>query len=109
MVFQDLHTGNISRYWRTELLETTTPPFATGEDTLIVTFFTPAEVQRMLVLSWSIEVTVIDLFAEFRCETNGSPVVGRKGLINSLAYYRLDHLIPGEKKAMRALILSGGP
>ena len=109
MVLQDLHTGDISRYWRTELLEMTTPPFVTGEDTLIVTFFAPAEVQSMLSLSWSIEVAVIDLFAEFRCATNGNPVVGHKGLIHALAYHQLDHLIPGEKEAMRVLIRSGGP
>ena len=29
--------------------------------------------------------------------------------LNALAYYQLDHLIPEQKDAMRALILSGGP
>ena len=109
MVVQDLRTGDISRYWRDELLEMKTPPFKTGGDTLLLTFFACAEIQSMLALKWPTNVTVIDLFAEFRCATNGNPDVDRKGLINALAYYQLDHLIPEQKDAMRALILSGGP
>ena len=109
MVVQDLRTGDISRYWRDELLEMKTPPFITGGNTLLLTFFASAEIQSMLALNWPTNVIVIDLFAEFRCATNGNPDVGRKGLINALAYYQLDHLIPEQKDAMRALILSGGP
>ena len=30
MVVQDLRTGDISRYWRDELLEMKTPPFQNG-------------------------------------------------------------------------------
>jgi DNA polymerase-1 len=109
MVAQDLRTGDISRYWRDQLLEMKTPPFITGGNTLILTFFASAEIQSMLALKWPTNVSVIDLFTEFRCATNGNPDVGRKGLINALAYYQLDYLIPEQKDAMRALILSGGP
>ena len=109
MVVQDLRTGDISRYSRDALLELKNPPFETGGDTLLLTFFACAEIQSMLALKWPTNVTVIDLFAEFRCATNGNPDVGRKGLINALAYYQLDHLIPEQKDAMRALTLSGGP
>lgn len=63
----------------------------------------------MLALNWSTDVSIIDLFAEFRCETNGNPDISRKGLVNALGYYELNHLIPEEKEEMRSLILSGGP
>lgn len=63
----------------------------------------------MLALGWDIEMSVIDLFAEFRCQTNGNPNVGRKSLIGALQFYGLDPLIPEQKDSMRDLILSGGP
>ena len=75
----------------------------------MVSYFAPAEVQSMLALGWDVDVSVIDLFAEFRCQTNGNPNVGRESLINALQFYGLDHLIPKEKDSMRDLILSGGP
>ncbi|MDC0130493.1 DNA polymerase [Planktomarina temperata] len=86
-----------------------TPPFETGEDVAIVSYFAPAEVQSMVALSWTINVSVIDLFAEFRCQTNGDPNVGRKSLVSALQFYGLKQFIPEEKDSMRDLILSGGP
>ena len=109
MVSQNIKTMKINRVWRDQLLEMKTPPFNMGENTLLITYFAPAELQSMLALNWSTEVSVIDLFAEFRCETNGNPDISRKGLVNALGYYELNHLIPEEKEEMRSLILSGGP
>ena len=70
MVVQDLNTNEVSRYWATELYDMSDPPFETGEDVALITYFAPAEVQSMLTLQWSIDVSIIDLFAEFRCYTN---------------------------------------
>jgi DNA polymerase I len=109
MVVQNVHTGEISRVWRDELRNMKTPPFETEEDIVILTYFAPAEIQSMLALDWSTNVSVIDLFAEFRCETNGNPNIIRKRLVDALSHYHLEHLIPEEKEAMRSLILSGGP
>ena len=85
------------------------PPFETGQDVALITYFAPAEVQSMLALNWSIDVSIIDLFAEFRCYTNGDPRVSRRGLVHALDYFGLTDLIPDEKEDMRTLILSGGP
>lgn len=63
----------------------------------------------MLALRWSIDISIIDLFAEFRCYTNGDPNVIRRGLVYALDYFDLTDLIPDEKEDMRTLILSGGP
>ena len=109
MVIQNIKTMKISRVWHDQLLEMKTPPFNMGENTLLITYFAPAEIQSMLALDWSTDVSIIDLFAEFRCETNGNPDISRKGLVNALSYYGLNYLIPEEKKEMRTLILSGGP
>ena len=109
MVIQNIKTMEISRVWYDQLLEMKIPPFNMGENTLLITYFAPAEIQSMLALNWSTEVSIIDLFAEFRCETNGNPDISRKSLVNALGYYELNHLIPEEKEEMRSLILSAGP
>ena len=77
MVVQNVRTGEISRVWLDELGKMKTPPFETEEDIVILTYFAPAEIQSMLALDWSTNVSVIDLFAEFRCETNGNPNIIR--------------------------------
>jgi len=109
MVIEDLRSGEVSRYWRDDLCEMRTPPFETGEDIALLSYYAPAEVQSMLALGWDVDVSVIDLFAEFRCQTNGNPNVDRKSLISALQFFNLDHLIPEEKDSMRDLILTGGP
>ena len=77
MVIEDLRSGEVSRYWRDDLCEMRTPPFETGEDIALLSYYAPAEVQSMLALGWDVDVSVIDLFAEFRCQTNGNPNVDR--------------------------------
>ena len=109
MVVQDLRSGEVSRHWQDDLQKMKTPPFETGEDIALVCYFAPAEMQSMLALGWDLDVSVIDLYAEFRCQTNGDPNAGRKSLVNALQFNKLDHLIPKEKDSMRDLILSGGP
>ena len=109
MVVQDLRSGEVTQHWQDDLQKMKTPPFETGEDIALVCYFAPAEVQSMLALGWGLDVSVIDLFAEFRCDTNGDPNVGRKSLVSALQFNGLDHLIPEEKDSMRDLILSGGP
>jgi len=109
MVVQDLRSGEVIRHWQGDLQNMKTPPFETGEDIALVCYFAPAEVQSMLALGWGLDVSIIDLFAEFRCQTNGNPNVGRKSLVSALQFNGLDHLIPEEKDSMRDLILSSGP
>ena len=109
MVVQDLRSGEVIRHWQGDLQNMKTPPFETGEDIALVCYFAPAEVQSMLALGWGLHLSIIDLFAEFRFQTNGNPNVGRKSLVSALQFNGLDHLIPEEKDSMRDLILSSGP
>jgi DNA polymerase-1 len=109
MVVQNLRSGEVSRHWQNDLQKMKTPPLETGEDIALVCYFAPAEVQSMLALGWGLDVSIIDLFAEFRCQTNGNPNVGRKSLVSALQFNGLEQFIPEEKDSMRDLILSGGP
>ena len=52
---------------------------------------------------------VLDLFAEFRCLTNGKAKLVGNGLVDALIYYGLPHIDIGEKQEMRALSMRGGP
>ena len=109
MVIQDLRSGRIERYWRDELIAMLVPPFDTGETTLLVSYFAPAELQCMITLDWCTEVSLVDLYAEFRCMTNGDADVTRRSLISALAHFGLEDLIPNAKDETRDLILTGGP
>jgi DNA polymerase-1 len=52
---------------------------------------------------------ILDLFTEFRCQTNGLPTVAGRSLIGALTAYGLDNIGAVEKTEMRDLILRGGP
>ena len=52
---------------------------------------------------------ILDLFTEFRCQTNGLPTVAGKGLIRALAAYGLDSIGAIEKDEWRNLVMRGGP
>src|SRR5262249_35571509 len=52
---------------------------------------------------------VLDLYAEFRCRTAGLAPPHGHGLIGALLYYGLAAMDAAEKRAMRELILRGGP
>ena len=51
---------------------------------------------------------MLDLFTEFRCQTNGLPTVAGRGLIGALTAYGLDSIGAVEKEEMRNLIMRGG-
>ena len=109
MVMQDLRTGRIDHYWRDQLSAMLIPPFDTGGQTLLVSYFAPAEVQCMITLDWSTNISIVDLYAEFRCATNGNADVTRRSLVSALAHFGLEDLIPDAKDETRDLILTGGP
>ena len=52
---------------------------------------------------------MLDLFAEFRNQTNGIAMPNGAGLLGALSYYGLDGIGAVEKEEMRALVLRGGP
>ena len=108
-VVRDFKTGSLKRYWRDELLSMTVAPFDIGSETLVVAYFAPAEIQCFMALGWPMPENLLDLFAEFRCLTNGQYLAYGKGLVGALRYFDLERFVPAQKDVMRQLIASGGP
>jgi len=106
-VFKELRTGRVIRRFvegfRSE------PPFDTGPDSLFVAFFASAEFGCFKALGWDFPERIIDLFAEFRAETNGEKLPAGRSLLGALTYYGLSAMGADEKSAMRDLIIGGGP
>src|SRR4051812_36576660 len=66
------------------------PPYATGPDVLLVSYFAPAELGVYRALGWEMPQRILDLFAEFRVRTNGLSTPAGRGLIGALAYFGCD-------------------
>ena len=106
MVVSDAPTGQTKRYWRDELVSMNEAPFDTGTDAVMVAYAAQAELSCFLTLGWKLPVNVLDLYAEYRVETNGRGL--HASLLSALASYGLAHIDAGEKEAMRDLVLRGG-
>jgi DNA polymerase I len=99
-------TGQVVRLWRDEL---SSSPFDVADDVLFTAYYASAESSCFDVLGWSRPRRMLDLFAEFRCLTNGAGAPHGNGLIGALLHYSLPTIGGKEKDAMRKLILGGGP
>jgi DNA polymerase-1 len=62
-----------------------------------------------LQLGWPLPVNVLDLYTEFRSETNGLTLPHGRGLLGALSYHALSSITKEEKQDMRDLVLTGGP
>jgi len=88
-------------------------PLPEGDDVLHVAYSAQAEWGTFLALGWNLPVHVLDLFAEFRCitngltEANGAPV--ESSMIAALTHFNLDAMTVVKKQSMRDLILRGHP
>ena len=76
---------------------------------MFVAYFDSAEFGCFLALGWPFPERIVDLFCEFRAETNGTMPAHGNGLIGALLHYSLPAMGAEEKAAMRDLILRGGP
>lgn len=109
LVAHELLTGQILRVWQDELLKMRRPPYGVGPNSLFIAYYASAEFSCHLVLKWPLPVNILDLFTEFRNQTNGIPLPCGEGLIGALAYFGIDSIGALQKQTMRDLILSGGP
>jgi DNA polymerase-1 len=109
LVAREVFSGREIRLWRDELRELDAAPWDTGPEVATVAYFAPAEMNCFLALGWKHPTSIIDLYCEFRAETNGRNLPDGNGLLGALAYHGLDGMAAVEKETMRALILSGGP
>lgn len=109
LVVRDYLTGNVSRYWRDQLLQMSEAPYPCGDDALSVAFFASAEMDCFLSLRWALPTNVLDLYCEFRKKTNGLVPRHGNGLIGALLYFDFPAPDSTNKDQMRDLILERGP
>ena len=76
---------------------------------MFVAYYASAELGCFLALGWPLPAHILDLYAEFRVETNGLDLPCGRGLLGALQFYGLDHMDAAEKGEMRDLALRGGP
>ncbi len=108
LVARELFSNRLIRQWLYDG-STQEPPYDVGDNSLFVAYYASAELGCHLALGWPMPTRVLDLFAEFRCLTNGLPVPGGNGLLGASAYCGLDCLAAIEKQEMRELAMRGGP
>jgi hypothetical protein len=106
-VFKEWRTGRIVRLFAEGFRSV--PPFDIGPDSLFVAYFSSAEFGCFKSLGWPFPRRIIDLFAEFRVETNGEKLPAGRSLLGALTYYGLPAMGAEEKSAMRDLVIAGGP
>jgi hypothetical protein len=109
LVASELRSGRTVRMWEDELRRASAPPYALDSRALLVTYVAQAELSCHLALGWSFPVHVLDIYTEFRTASNGIYLEHGKSLVGALAFYRLDAVDAGEKKAWQALAVRGGP
>lgn len=107
MVAQELISGRIIRLWVDELADHPCP-FPTDSSSLFVAYYASAEMGCHLALGWPMPANVVDLYAEFRVETNGKVLPMGNGLLGALEYYGQSGISAMEKDSMRELVLRGG-
>jgi DNA polymerase-1 len=107
LVAKEVGTGRLMRLWQDQL--GSRPPFEIDDDTLIVAYYAPAEIGCFLSLGWSAPTRIIDLYAEYRRETNALAVPEGRGLLAALSRHRITRITSDEKKAGRDLVTCGGP
>jgi DNA polymerase-1 len=109
MVVKELHSGKEVRYWIDELQDMKCFPLEHSEKSVFVAYYASAEMNCFLALNWALPANILDLYAEFRNQTNGKHVAGGWGLVGALTYYGVDSIGSSEKNEMRQLALRGGP
>lgn len=109
LVAHELGSQRTVRLWLDRTQVGATPPYAVDQNSLFVAYFASAELSCHRALGWSLPNNVLDLYTEFRNETNGrSPAIGRK-LLDALQWFGLAGIDHAEKEIMREVILRGGP
>ncbi len=107
LVARELDSGRLIRLWADELGPE--PPFPINDATLFVAYYASAEISCFLELGWPIPTRTLDLYTEFRNETNGTTLPAGRGLLGALSYHGIPSITADQKHDDRALVLRGGP
>jgi hypothetical protein len=107
VVARELGSGRLVRCWLGDDAPAR-PPYDVGADVLFVAYYASAELSCHLALGWPLPLRILDLFAEFKCRTNGRSVPHGHGLLGAAAYFGLNVLDVAQKQSMRELAMRGG-
>ena len=109
LVAREYRCGEMIRLWRDDLVSQSRAPFGVGPDSLLVAYYSSAELGCFLALGWPLPANVLDLYPEFRRLTCGLTAPHGHGLFGALAHHGLDCLAAVEKEELRELAMRGGP
>ena len=106
LVATEVRSGKQWRLWKDDLQRTSRPPFPTGDKTLCVGFYTVAEMSCHLALGWPTPTHIVDLYAEFRCLTNGHKLIRGRSLVGALSFFGIATSSLVAKESMRELAIN---
>ena len=106
-VAQNVGTGQVIRHWIAG--NETMPEYSTKDDSLFIAYYASAEMGCHIVMGFPRPLNILDLYAEFRCLTNGRTLPSGRGLIGALNYYGLTGGDADYKDIMRDRIIQGPP
>lgn len=107
MMGRELRSGRTLRLWQDQL-QPGRLPFSVDPGTLIVAYMAAAEIGCFLALGWPVPPRILDLYVEFRAQTNGVKLERGNGLLGALAWHGLCGITKDEKHAGRAVVLRVG-
>lgn len=105
-VAQEIGSGRVIKKW---LDGDTALEYSVNDDALFVAYFSSAEMGCHTALNWSRPRNILDLYAEFRCRTNGLPLPAGNGLLGACTYFGIGGGDATYKDMMRDRILQGPP
>jgi len=100
-VAKNLTTNTVIKQW---VQNDAKPLYPVDKNTLFIAYFASAELRCHKVLNFSIPTYILDLYSEFRCLTNGLPLLS--SLLGACDFFGIKHSDLTYKKSMRELILT---
>jgi DNA polymerase I len=94
VVAKEVGTGRLVRLWRDQFGPE--PPFSIDDGTLFVAYYASAEIGCFLALGWPVPTRILDLYAEFRLETNALAVAEGRGLLGALSRHHISRITSEE-------------
>jgi len=101
-VFISHNSREVNRYWVDDLPSSS----PVDKETLLVTYYAPAELSCFQVLGWEYPTHLIDLFAEHRVLSNG--LTKKNSLLGALNFWKQTSIDHEDKNEMRSLALREG-
>lgn len=105
---KEIYSGKILKEWIYGTNDNS-PKYSTEDNSLFVAYFSSAEVGCHLTLNWSKPRNIVDLYAEFRNNTNGKYLRNGRTLLGACLYYGVPGGDATLKDTMRDRIIQGPP